>query len=256
MKFTLAKALSLLSLFFLFTNSANAEPSAIPQDVPWKAEKLVFELSWAMIKAGTAVMKVSESSDGEGRKAYQISAVTSSNDFIDMFHKVRDRIDSFVYADSLASYRFKVHQEEGRFRSDKEITFDYANGAAIYSVDKETSSYPIPSYVHDALSALYYVRTRELVAGKTVIIDVFDDKKLWQVEVKVLGKEKVKTPAGEFNTILIKPILKFEGIFQRKGDLYIWLTDDNKKMPVRMRSKVVIGSVWADLIEYDTRGKD
>ncbi|MBI5756229.1 MAG: DUF3108 domain-containing protein, partial [Nitrospirae bacterium] len=57
-------------------------------------------------------------------------------------------------------------------------------------------------------------------------------------------------PVGVFNTIQIKPILKFEGIFQRKGDVYIWLTDDNRKMPVKMRSKILIGSISADLVEY------
>lgn len=239
-----------LVLTLVITLKVNAEPDLVLPDVPWKAERLTFELSWFKVKAGTAVMDVSESSDSNGRKLYQISAVTKSNEFLDMFHKVRDRIDSFVYADNLASYNFKVHQEEGSYRNDKEIVFDYGKKAAIYTKNKETTIHDIPAFVSDALSALYYIRTKELVLGKTITIDVFDDKKLWQVEVQVLGRERVETHAGEFDTVLIKPILKFEGIFQRKGDVYIWLTDDSRKMPVKMRSKVVIGSVWADLVEY------
>lgn len=237
-------------LIVLLISDANAEPSVVLPDVPWKAERLVFELSWFKVKAGTSVLDVSESSDSNGRKLYQISAVTKSNELMDVFHKVRDRIDSSIYADNLASNNFKVHQEEGGYRSDKEIVFDYGKKAATYTKNKETSVHDIPAFVSDALSALYYIRTRELVVGKTITIDVFDDKKLWQVEIQVLGREHVETPAGEFDTVLIKPILKFEGIFQKKGDVYIWLTDDSRKMPVKMRSKVVIGSVWADLVEY------
>lgn len=244
-----ALAVILISVLIL-TLDAKAEPAAVLTDVPWIGERLVFDISWFKLKGGTAVLEVSEGAEFQGSKVHQISAVTNSNKFVDVFHKVRDRVDSFIYADNLASSRFKVHQEEGRYRQDKEIYFDYAKGTANYTVNNETSYYPIPPFVQDALSSLYYLRTRELVIGKPVVIDVFDDKKLWQVEVQVLGKERVKTPAGEFDTVLVKPLLKFEGIFQRKGDVYVWLTDDSRKMPVRMRSKVVIGFISAELVEY------
>lgn len=223
---------------------------AAPPSVPWEGEKLVFEVTWFNLKGGTAVLEVLEGDRIEGRRVYQISAITNSNEFVDKFHKVRDRVDSFVYADDLSSFRFKVHQEEGSYRRDKEIYFDYAKGTAAYTVGKETTYHPIPNYLQDALSSLYYLRTRELVIGKPVIIDVFEEKKLWQLEILVLGKEKIETPAGEFDTVKVKPLLKFEGVFQRKGDVYIWLTDDERKMPVRMKSRIAIGSIFADLIEY------
>ncbi len=237
-------------LILTLTSYTTAGPTADQTDVPWKAERLVFEISWFNLKGGTAVIEVSEGAELNGRKLHQISAVTNSNSFVDKFHKVRDRVDSFVYADNLSSAGFKVHQEEGSYRQDKEISFDYTKGVATYKVDKETSIYPIPLFLQDALSSLYYLRTRKLVIGEPVIIDVFEDKKLWQLEVQVLGNEKISTPAGEFDTVLVKPLLKFEGIFQRKGEVYVWLTDDSRKMPVRMKSKIKIGSVFADLVEY------
>jgi len=237
-------------LILTLTSYTTAEPAADHTDVPWIGERLVFEISWFNLKGGTAVIEASEGAEVNGRKVHQISAVTNSNQIVDKFHKVRDRVDSFIYADNLSSFRFKVHQEEGRFRQDKEIYFDYTKGTAAYTVGKETSHYPIPFFVQDALSSLYYLRTRELVIGNPVIIDVFDDKKLWQVEVQVLGKERIVTPAGEFDTVMVKPLLKFEGIFQRKGEVYVWLTDDSRRMPVRMKSRIKIGSVFADLVEY------
>jgi hypothetical protein len=68
------------------------------------------------------------------------------------------------------------------------------------------------------------------------------------VEVQVLKKERVSVPAGTFDTVVVKPILKSEGIFLRKGDVYIWLTDDDKKIPVKMKSKVKVGAINAVLV--------
>lgn len=244
---------SVLSVILTFDIVA-ASPSS-PAKVPWEGERLVFNITWLNIKGGTAVVEVSEGEKVEGRKVYQISADTKSTGFVDRFHKVRDRIDSFVYADDLSSFRFKVHQEEGKFKQDKEIFFDYDKGTATYTVGKEISYYPIPNYLQDALSSLYYLRTKELVVGKSIMIDIFDDKKLWQVETQVIRKERIVTSAGEFDTVVVNPLLKFEGIFQRKGEVYLWLTDDSRKMPVRMKSKIAIGSIFAELVEYTHNGE-
>jgi hypothetical protein len=243
------KALICILAFFIFSADAAAESSA-SSSVLWKGERLVFKLSWFGIPAGQAVVEASDAGYLQGKKMYGISAVTASNQFIDAFYPVRDGIYSFIFADTLASYKFIVHQEEGTYRSDKEILFDYAKRKATFTKNGEVSMHDIPAFVTDSLSAYYYFRTKELMVGKPITIDVFDDKQLWQVEVQILRKERIQTPSGTFNTILIKPFLKFEGIFQRKGDVYIWITDDSRKMPVRMKSKIVIGSIYADLIEY------
>lgn len=235
--------------FFIFSADAATESPA-SSSVLWKGERLVFNLSWFGIPVGKAVVEASDAGHLEGKKMYGISAVTESNQFIDAFYPVRDGIYSLIFADTLASYKFVVHQEEGSYRSDKEIIFDYAKRKATFTKNGEISMYDIPAFVTDSLSAYYYFRTKELVVGKSITIDVFDDKQLWQVEVQILGKETIETPAGTFDTFLTKPLLKFEGIFQRKGDVYIWITDDSRKMPVRMKSKIVIGSINADLIEY------
>ena len=243
------KALLCILAFFIFSADAAAESSG-SSSVLWNGERLVFKLSWFGIPAGKTVVEASDAGYLQGKKMYGISAVTASNQFIDAFYPVRDGIYSFIFADTLASYKFMVHQEEGTYRSDKEIIFDYVKRKATFTKNGDVSMYDIPGFVTDSLSAYYYFRTKELRVGKLITIDVFDDKQLWQVEVQILRKERIQTPAGTFDTLLTKPLLKFEGIFQRKGDVYIWITDDSRKMPVRMRSKIVIGSINAELIEY------
>jgi len=87
-----------------------------------------------------------------------------------------------------------------------------------------------------------------LKVGNTYNIDIFDCKTLWNTEVKVLRREEIETQLGKFKTVVIQPILKSEGIFARSGDMYIWLTDDERRIPVLMKSKVKIGSIAATLV--------
>jgi hypothetical protein len=84
--------------------------------------------------------------------------------------------------------------------------------------------------------------------GNSVFVAVFDNKKVWDIEVQVLRKERVQVPAGQFQTIVIKPLMKSDGIFYRKGDIFIWLTDDEKRIPVMLKTKVKVGSITARLV--------
>ena len=93
---------------------------------------------------------------------------------------------------------------------------------------------------------------RDLQVGRSEYIDIFDNKKLINTEVAVLRKERISVPAGDYDTLVIKPLLKTEGIFLKKGAMHIWVTDDGRKIPVLFESKVKIGSFTAKLMkEYE-----
>ena len=105
--------------------------------------------------------------------------------------------------------------------------------------------------VLDMLSSLYFVRAQKLEPGKDIIFDIINRERQYPLVVKVLGKETVKTDAGKFNCIVVEPQFRGEGIFVSKGkSLKVWLTDDEYKMPVKMKTEVFIGSVSAELLEY------
>jgi hypothetical protein len=99
----------------------------------------------------------------------------------------------------------------------------------------------------DPLSSFYYIRTLKPQVGRSVYVEVLDNKKLWNVEVQIIRRERVSTRLGDFDTIVIKPLLKSEGIFNRRGDMYIWLTDDDRHVPVKLQTKVALGRVTATL---------
>jgi hypothetical protein len=110
-------------------------------------------------------------------------------------------------------------------------------------------TYPVDGPVQDALSSFYLTRFQALPVGGTITFEYHASRKTMPLEVRILGRQKVKTPAGKFSCIVIEPMLRAGGIFKNKGRLVIWLTDDERRIPVQMKSKVLIGSVKVVLQE-------
>ncbi len=213
-------------------------------------EKLVYDLTWTGIKAGTAMQEIHKVGD-----EIHIVSTARSADWISSFFPVEDRIESILTGANPPgiglprSYRMKIR--EGRHRRDREVQFDQAGKTSHYRnhLSGEKVDIALPGNTFDTLSSFYYVRTLKLEVGKPVFLTILDGKKVWRVEVKVLRKEKLKTRLGTFDTIVIKPLLKSEGIMDRRGDMYIWLTDDHRLLPVKMKTKVKVGSITATLVD-------
>lgn len=229
----------LITVFPIFAYSL--EPTSQNYD-----ETFQYRLSWNGIRAGTAWLGIKK--DGDKIKVF--SRVRSAS-FISVFYEVDDTVESTLepvnglYPGKPIHYRIKL--KEGKHRRDKEVIFK--GNIAIYknNLKNETHEAKIPEEIFDPLSAFFYVRFMPLEPGKSVFITVFDSKKVWDVEVKVLRREKIEIGDKEVDTIVIKPLMQSEGIFYRKGDIYIWLTDDSSRLPVMLRTKVLIGSVVATM---------
>lgn len=209
-------------------------------------ESLRFSVQYGFIKAGHAWLEVPEVVDVDGRPAYRIVARAESNAFFSAFYKVRNRIESLWDRDGRYSRRYLENRREGGHRARNEIRFDEARGEAVYH---DGQSYPVPPHVQDALSSFYYTRFQALPLGGSLVFDYHASRKTKPLEVKVLGRERVSTPAGTFDCVAIEPILKAGGIFKKSGRLVIWLTDDDRRMPVLMKSKVTVGSISVVLQE-------
>jgi hypothetical protein len=214
-------------------------------------EKFVYDLTWAGIRAGTASLEVIN----EGNTLKIISTARSAS-WISVFYTVDDRIIStllknpaFSYIGLPATYRVKIR--EGRHRRDKEVIFDRAGNKAQYinHLKNEKREYPVPPGVFDPISGFYHLRSLALRVGEPVVVTIFDSKKVWEVEVQVLRREKITLPIGTFDTIVVRPVMQSEGIFFRKGDIFIWLTDDERHIPVKVQTKVAIGHVNATLVQ-------
>jgi hypothetical protein len=107
---------------------------------------------------------------------------------------------------------------------------------------------PTVAAVQDALSVLYMVRTLPLQVGDTLSVPIFDAGATWHTEIRVLARERLKLSVGTIDTLKVKPLLRTAGIFRREGELFVWLTDDKRHMPVQMQSRITMGAITARLI--------
>ncbi len=214
-------------------------------------EKLTYSISWSnVVQAGIAVMEVKAGKTPDNRPAYELVSQTDSVGMVDKVYRVRDTVHSIIDAEDLSSFTFSLRESHGKRKRVRDMFFDHEKGTVKTTVNGVSETYPIPERVQDALSSLYYVRTRQdLTAGKPIMVDVHDSGKTWAVEIHPLGKERITSPAGEFDTIIIKTYPKYEGVFMNKGEIIIWLTDDARRIPVLMKSKISIGSIVATLTE-------
>ena len=209
-------------------------------------ESLRFSVRYGFIHAGSAWLEVPQVRQWKGHEVYELVARAASNSFFSRFYKVRTRIVSLWDQAGHYSRRYQEDRREGKYRAKSDIVFDSDRNQAVYS---DGRSFPVPPRVQDALSSFYYTRTQALPVGGSIVFHYHASRKSQPLQVKVLGRERIETPAGEFDCIAVEPILKAGGIFKNSGRLVIWLTDDERRMPVLMKSKVVIGSISVVLEE-------
>src|SRR5262245_32634768 len=227
--------------------SGNGEVLPAPRRPIRAGEYLRFSVRYGIVSAGEAILEIPQVRQWHGRPVYTLVARAESNKFFSTFYKVRNRIESFWDTTGFYSRRFYENRREGGYREQNEIHFDYDKGEALYQKDGQAIA--IPPQCQDALSSFYYTRTQALPIGGSVIFDYHASHKSQPIEVRVLGRQRIETPAGTFNCVVIEPMLKAGGIFKNQGRLVIWLTDDALRMPVMMKSKVTIGSISVVLIE-------
>lgn len=227
--------------------SATGEVLPAPPRPIRAGEYLKFSVRYGIISAGDAYLEIPEVRTWKGRPVFTLVARAESNKFFSAFYKVQNRIESFWDTTGFYSRRFYENRREGGYREENEIHFDYDRGEAIYASDGRAIA--IPPNCQDALSSFYFARTQALPIGGSVIFDYHASHRSQPIEVRVLGRQRIETPAGTFDCVVIEPILRAAGIFKNQGRLVIWLTDDDRRMPVMMKSKVTIGSISVILTE-------
>lgn len=245
--------LIILLLAIAFTTiPALAQESKTPLKPFSVGERLDFKIYFGFILGGDATMAVEAIESFDGHDCYKIVSTAKSTSTVDMFYKVRDRIESLRDVKGSFSRRYEKRLSEGKHRDHRIVRYEPEKNLALYwrRPSNTPDTLEVIGKVQDILSAFYHVRTVPLKVGESVWIDVHDIDKRYDLEVVVIKQETITVPAGRFDCFLVEPMLKSSGIFRREGNLKIWLTNDEYKMPVQMESKLYFGSVHARLQEF------
>ncbi|MCB0730941.1 MAG: DUF3108 domain-containing protein [Ignavibacteriae bacterium] len=213
-------------------------------------EKLTFDVKYGFVTAGVAVMEIPKIRSIAKRETYHITFNVNTVSSFDPFFKVRDRYETFLDTEGLFPWRFEQHIREGSYSRDFSAFFDQRKNVA----KTKNGSYDIPDNVNDIVSAFYLARTfnyDSLKVGDSFHLENFYKDKVYPLDVVYRGKETVTVEAGTFNCVMVEPLVVEGGLFKSEGSIIIWLTDDEVKMPVKVKSKVIIGSIDAELTKFE-----
>lgn len=218
-------------------------------------EKLTFSLMWSNFPAGEAKLEVLPIETVNGEQALHFVMTARTNSFADAFYKVRNRIDAYTDVRMTRSLLYRSKQREGGYRRDSLIEFDWQKQEARYSKSgKPKQPISISLGTLDPLSALYYVRLNELREGAVISRPVTDGSKHVTGTLRVIKKETITVAAGTFETYKVQPETRdIGGVFKQSkhSKLYVWLTADDRKMPVKVKSKVAVGSFVGELVSVE-----
>jgi len=220
-----------------------------PQSAFAVGERLVFDVGYSFFTAGEAVMSIPRTDTLYGRPCYEVVFTVNSTPTFSWIYRVEDRYETYLDVSGIFPWKFVQKVREGRYKRDFTAVFDQISNVA----HAEGKQYPIPPYVHDVVSAFYYVRTLDYSTsrpGEKIMLQNFYKDTTYTLAVKFLGRQRIEVDAGTFDCIIVEPLIKEGGLFKSEGRVLIWLTDDDRKIPVKVSTKIIIGSIDAELREY------
>jgi hypothetical protein len=222
------------------------DPALIQTAFP-KKEKMVFVLRWLGIKAGTISIHIHQKENGK----WFILGEARSSPFFSIFFPVEDRFETEVGEDLYPEW-ITLQQHEGSYRAFRRVTFQQDRLRVISKKDDDPpKTYNLNRPAHNELTSFLILRTLPLKVGRSVFVEVFASNKTYTVEVKVLKKESLPTILGEVETFQIEPVLPFKTVKEQKGRFHAWFTDDQRRVPVKLKGGLILGSIVGELVEWE-----
>ncbi len=240
---------------------ALAIPSALslgsPAPFPFaRGETLTYNVTWSIFPAGQVVAKV-EQGEPQSPQNFVVQATAVSTGFVSLLYKVQDVYRSVFNARTLCSQRISKTINEGRRHKITHIVFDASRHLALLrernlNNPQDPVSHKaeaIPACVEDVVSAFYYLRAQPLQVGKKIQLAINDGSKTKLVTANVQGIEPVTTPLGTFQAFRVEPTV-FGDLYKRKGHMVIWLSQDPRHLPLRIRATISVGAITGTLSAY------
>lgn len=221
---------------------------SLSKAIPCAAETLVYEVNWGPFRAGYLVLTVEPV---QHNKTIKLGGKALSSNFISAFYKMRDYVISTVDSDGLYPLFFEQHIREGkRYKSDRWILYDHTAKRAVIK-ERELKTVDAPPFLHDYLSLLYQVRSMKTEPGDTFCFNIYMHKKVYPLWFQCRESKEIKVGCGTFNCTLIEPKLVGDGgAFNRKDRIEVWISNDERRMPIQIKSKIKFGAISARLIYF------
>lgn len=222
---------------------AQAAPASLPFGV---GEVARYQVKLGALRVGSGEMRVVGLASVHGHETFHTRFRLSGGVPL---ARVDDRFESWIDRDQLFSRRF--HQDQKEVRYERKRTYEFFPERGVWRLDSgETGQMPTDRPLDD-ISFLYYARTLPLVVGQSYTLNRYFKESGNPVVLHVLRRETVRVPAGSFRTIVVRPIIRTKGLFGQGGEAEVYLSDDARRIPVLIRTRVpLVGSLTMQMTEY------
>jgi hypothetical protein len=237
-------------LFLLHAGYAFAqEPFKNAEEAFKVGEQLNYKMKYGFFTAAEAHLRVEESDiKFDGKPAYHIIADGNTAGTFDVFYTVRNRYESYIDKTTLLPYMYTENRHEGSWRHTDKVLFDHKDG----KITANKGVYQFKGKVFDFPSAYYFARcldVSKLKIGEKLQLRYFLEDSIQTLSITYVGKEKVKCALGTFNCLKFNPTIIPGRIFRKNSKLYLWITDDQNRIPVKAHVEVIVGSLTMELTD-------
>lgn len=211
-----------------------------------------FRIHYGVINAGYATLEVKEAVKN-GKKVYHAVGKGYTTGMSRFFFKVDDTYESYFDKETGSPYQFVRKIDEGGYTKNQEGFIDQVNDKITVKdyKNKKEKVFSVPNNVQDIMSTFYYLRNHpnidKLKIGESIAVDMFFDDETTKFKLKYIGREDIKTKYGTISTMMFRPLVQSGRVFKEQESLTVWISDDDNKIPVRIKASLAVGSIKADL---------
>ncbi|MFV8363153.1 DUF3108 domain-containing protein [Flavobacterium sp. ZT3P35] len=242
-----------LILFFVLILTASFDT---PQEDAYAAgEWFKFRIHYGIVNAGYATLEVKDATLNN-KKTFHVVGKGYTTGMSRFFFKVDDLYESYIDKDTRNPYQFVRKINEGGYTKNQEGFFNQAANKVLvkdYKNKKEKTLF-VSKNTQDILSTFYYLRNYpgidKLKVGESVAIDMFFDDETTKFKLKFMGRETIATKFGNVSTMVFRPLVQSGRVFKEQESLTVWISDDDNKLPIRIKASLAVGSIKADIEAY------
>ena len=242
-----------LILFFILIVTVSFDSPQ--EDAYGVGEFFKFRIHYGIVNAGYATLEVKDAAINN-KKTYHVVGKGYTTGMSRFFFKVDDLYESYIDKETKNPYRFVRKIDEGGYTKNQEGFFNQSVNRVVvkdYKHKTEKTLY-IPKNTQDILSTFYYLRNHpnidKLKIGESVAIDMFFDDETTKFKLKFIGREDITTKFGVVPSMIFRPLVQSGRVFKEQESLTVWISDDDNKVPLRIKASLAVGSIKADIDAY------
>lgn len=253
--------LAIVAFFSFIKGDRENEYRVIPNTSFVRGEVIEYKAHYGFVNAADGTMIIDEELHTiNGRPCFKIDVFGRSTGVFDLFMRIRDNWGTYLDTAAIVTQKSYRIIEEGKYRKNEVVNFDHENNLAkVHTFDNKkeqwrpVETYKVPNNVQDIVSGYYYIRTLKfdtLNSGDIIKIDAFFDDKVYDFEVRFLGRELVDTKIGKIRSVVIAPIMPENKLFKGEDAIKVWISDDINKVPLKIKAQMFVGAVEIDIQSY------